>query len=57
MGCLEVLLGDEDTLTEEVFVDLLAIGLGDEPDNLVSACPGMNSIRDSRVGRCENASL
>ena len=26
-----VLLGDEDTLTEEVLVDLLAVGLWDEP--------------------------
>lgn len=26
-----VLLGDKDTLTEEVLVDLLAVGLGDEP--------------------------
>ena len=28
---VEVLLGDEDTLTEEVLVDLLAVGLWDEP--------------------------
>lgn len=27
-----VLLGDEDTLTEEVLVDLLAVGLWDEPE-------------------------
>ena len=28
---VEVLLGDENTLTEEVLVDLLAIGLGNQP--------------------------
>lgn len=33
---LEVLLCDEDTLTEEVFMDLLAIGLRDEPINCIS---------------------
>ena len=35
---VEVLLGDENTLTEEVLVDLLAIGLGDEPKKLISPC-------------------
>lgn len=28
---VEVLLGDEDTLAEEVLMDLLAVGLGDQP--------------------------
>lgn len=28
---VEVLLGDEDTLTEEVLVDCLAVGLGNQP--------------------------
>ncbi len=28
---VEVLLGHEHTLSEEVLVDLLAVGLGDEP--------------------------
>jgi hypothetical protein len=31
LGKVVVLLGDEDTLAEEVLVDLLAVGLGDEP--------------------------
>lgn len=31
-----VLLGDEDALTEEVLVDLLAVGLGDEPARKVA---------------------
>lgn len=29
---VEVLLGDEDTLAEEVLVDLLAVGLGNQPN-------------------------
>lgn len=32
LGEVEVLLGDENTLAEEVLVDLLAVGLWDEPD-------------------------
>lgn len=40
-----VLLGDEDTLTEEVLVDLLAVGLWDEPILLLSAyCPSSLSL-------------
>jgi hypothetical protein len=36
LGKVEVLLGHEHTLTEEVLVDLLAVGLGDKPgDGLV----------------------
>lgn len=31
LGKVEVLLGDEHALAEEVLVDLLAVGLGDEP--------------------------
>jgi hypothetical protein len=31
LGEVEVLLGDEDTLSEEVLMDLFAVGLGDEP--------------------------
>lgn len=31
-----LLLGDEDTLTEEVFVDLLAVGLWDKPEQAIS---------------------
>lgn len=31
LGKVEVLLGDEDTLTEEVLVDELAVGLGNKP--------------------------
>ena len=31
LGLVEVLLGDEDAFAEEVLVDLLAVGLGDEP--------------------------
>lgn len=27
-----ILLGDENTLTEEVLVDLLSVGLGDKPE-------------------------
>lgn len=30
LGKVEILLRDEDTLTEEVFVDLLAVGLGNQ---------------------------
>lgn len=30
LGKVEVLLGNEDTLSEEVLVDLLAVGLGDQ---------------------------
>ena len=33
LGEVEVLLGHEDTLTEEVLVDELAVGLGNEPDD------------------------
>lgn len=34
LGKVEVLLGHEHTLTEEVLVDLLAVGLGDEPGSI-----------------------
>jgi hypothetical protein len=34
LGLVEVLLGDEHTLAEEVLVDRLAVGLGDEPGAL-----------------------
>jgi len=34
LGLVEVLLGDEHTLTEEVLVDRLAVGLGDQPGAL-----------------------
>lgn len=36
LGEVEVLLGDEYTLAEEVLVDLLSVGLGDEPGRGVS---------------------
>jgi hypothetical protein len=31
LGEVEILLGHEHTLSEDVLVDLLAVGLGDEP--------------------------
>lgn len=31
LGLVEVLLRDHDTLTEKVLMDLLAVGLGDQP--------------------------
>jgi hypothetical protein len=34
LGLVEVLLGDEHTLAEEVLVDRLAVGLGDQPGAL-----------------------
>lgn len=34
LGQVEVLLGDEYTLAEEVLVDRLAVGLGDQPGAL-----------------------
>ena len=37
LGLVEVLLGDEHTLAEEVLVDRLAVGLGDQPGAL-SVC-------------------
>ena len=40
-----VLLGDEDTLTEEVLVDLLAVGLGDEPARKVALVLPLHTIR------------
>lgn len=39
-----VLLGDEDTLTEEVLVDLLAVGLGDEPARKVALVFPLHTI-------------
>lgn len=38
LGEVEVLLGHEYALLEEVLVDLLAIGLGDKPAAAVSVC-------------------
>lgn len=35
LGLVEVLLGDEHTLTEEVLVDRLAVGLGDQPGGVL----------------------
>ena len=35
LGLVEVLLGDEHTLAEEVLVDRLAVGLGDQPSALL----------------------
>lgn len=35
LGLVEVLLGDEHTLAEEVLVDRLAVGLGDQPGALL----------------------
>jgi hypothetical protein len=37
LGLVEVLLGDEHTLAEEVLVDRFAVGLGDQPGAL-SVC-------------------
>ena len=34
LGLVEVLLGDEHTLAEEVLVNRLAVGLGDQPGAL-----------------------
>ena len=34
LGLVEVLLGDEHTLAEEVLVDRLAVGLGNQPGAL-----------------------
>ena len=36
LGLVEVLLGDEHTLAEEVLVDRLAVGLGNQPGAFVS---------------------
>lgn len=36
LGLVEVLLGDEHTLAEEVLVDRLAVGLGNQPGRIVS---------------------
>lgn len=46
-----VLLGHQDTLTEEVLVDLLAVGLGDEPIQNVLEYNGSSS---SCIGRLEH---
>ena len=35
LGLVEVLLGDEHTLAEEVLVDRLAVGLGNQPGALL----------------------
>lgn len=34
LGLVEVLLGDEHTLAEEVLVDRLAVGLGNQPGRI-----------------------
>ena len=45
LGLVEVLLRDEDTLTEEVLVDLLAVLLWNQPNGyLISACSGDRRI-------------
>lgn len=47
------LLRDEDTLAEEVLVDLLAVGLGDEHDGrLIGVCRVAGGL--VVVGRCDN---
>ncbi len=37
LGKVIILLGNKDTLTEEVFVDLLSVGLWDKPA-IISKC-------------------
>ncbi len=37
LGKVIILLGNENTLTEEVFMDLLSVGLWDKP-GLISKC-------------------
>ncbi len=45
LGQVEVLLGDEHTLAEEVLVDRLAVGLGDQPGGMsVSAVCASHAI-------------
>lgn len=38
LGLVEVLLGDENTLAEEVLVDRLAVGLGNQPEGIIRIC-------------------
>lgn len=38
LGLVEVLLGDENTLAEEVLVDCLAVGLGNQPGGIIRIC-------------------
>lgn len=38
LGLVEVLLGDENTLAEEVLVDRLAVGLGNQPGGNIRIC-------------------
>ena len=40
LGKVVVLLGHEHSLTEDVLVDLLAVGLGDKPGQKISNCGG-----------------
>lgn len=47
LGQVEVLLGDEHTLTEEVLVDRLAVGLGNQPWGVL--VPLMHCNRKTRA--------
>lgn len=47
LGKVEVLLGHEDTLTEEGLVDLLAVGLGDKPVKNLKSTSRTKIVDDS----------
>lgn len=49
LGLVEVLLCDEHTLTEEVLVDLLAVGLGNQPATAISSLSFGNNHRISYI--------
>ena len=55
LGEVEILLSHEHTLAEEVLVDLLAIGLGNEPESKLAYFPGTGEWRG--VHCCEFLAL